>query len=104
MDRWPVRAAVAGAAALAFVVPVFGGRPVLIMIASQAVSTVLMPMLVVLLMILLNRSTAVGDYRNPIALNVGLIVTLLFALLVSYSGALGLADGVREMLSGPLAR
>jgi hypothetical protein len=35
---------------------------------------------------------------------VGLIVTLLFALLVSYSGALGLADGVREMLSGPLAR
>lgn len=103
MDRRPVRAAVAGAAALAFVVPVFGGRPVLIMIASQAVSTVLMPMLVVLLMILLNRSTAVGDYRNPIALNVGLIVTLLFALLVSYSGALGLADGVREMLSAPLA-
>jgi manganese transport protein len=103
MDRWPVRAAVAGAAALAFVVPVFGGRPVLIMIASQAVSTVIMPLLIVLLMILLNRPSAVGDYRNPMALNVGLIITLLFALLVSYSGAVGLAQGVRELLGGPAA-
>jgi len=99
MDRWSVRAAVVAAAALAFVVPVFGGRPVPIMIASQAVSTVIMPVLIVLLIVLLNRSSVVGDYRNPTALNVGLMITLLFALLVSYSGALGLAEGVRELLS-----
>jgi manganese transport protein len=98
MDRWAVRAAVASVALLAFVVPVFGGRPVLIMIASQAVSTVVMPVLILLLMILLNRPAVVGDYRNPMALNVGLIITLLFALLVSYSGALGLAEGVNEIL------
>jgi len=99
MDRPPIRAAVAAVAALAFVVPVFGGRPVLIMIVSQAVSTVIMPLLIVLLMILLNRSSAIGDYRNPMALNVGLVITLLFALLVSYSGALGLAQGIRDLLS-----
>jgi Mn2+/Fe2+ NRAMP family transporter len=98
MDRRPVRAAVASVALLAFVVPVFGGRPVLIMIASQAISTVIMPVLILLLMILLNRSAVVGDYRNPMALNVGLIITLVFALLVSYSGGLGLADGIREIL------
>jgi hypothetical protein len=34
-----------------------------------------------------------------VALNVGLVVTLAFALLVSYSGALGLAGGIREILS-----
>jgi len=99
MDRRPVRVAVVAAALLAFVVPVFGGRPVLIMIASQAVSTVIMPVLILLLMILLNRSAVVGDYKNPVALNVGLVVTLIFALLVSYSGALGLADGIGEILS-----
>jgi manganese transport protein len=86
-------------AALAFVVPVFGGRPVLIMIASQAVRTVIVPLLIVLLMILLNGSIAMGDYRHPMALNVGLVITLLVALLVSYSGALGLAQGIRDLLS-----
>jgi manganese transport protein len=98
MDRATVRVAVAAVASLAFVVPVFGGRPVLIMIASQAVSTVIMPVLILLLMILLNRSAVVGDYRNPMALNIGLIITLVFALVVSYSGALGLVEGVNEIL------
>lgn len=99
MDQRLVRLAVASVASLAFVVPVFGGRPVLIMIASQAVSTVIMPLLIVLLMILLNHSKAIGDYKNPMVLNVGLIITLVFALLVSYSGAVGLADNIREILS-----
>jgi manganese transport protein len=99
MDRPAVRVAVGAAALLAFVVPVFGGRPVLIMIASQAVSTVVMPVLIVLLMVLLNRPRVVGGYTNPRLLNLGLVVTLLFALLVSYSGALGLVDGIREILA-----
>jgi Mn2+/Fe2+ NRAMP family transporter len=103
MDQPAVRLAVGAAALLAFVVPVFGGRPVLIMIASQAVSTVVMPVLIVLLMVLLNRPSVVGDYKNPRLLNLGLVVTLLFALLVSYSGALGLADGLREILASSAA-
>jgi Mn2+/Fe2+ NRAMP family transporter len=57
-----------------------------------------MPVLILLLMILLNRSAVVGDYRNPMALNIGLIITLVFALVVSYSGALGLVEGVNEIL------
>jgi Mn2+/Fe2+ NRAMP family transporter len=103
MDSRPVRVAVGAAALLAFVVPVFGGQPVLIMIGSQAISTVVMPVLILLLMILLNRPSAVGDYRNPPALNLALAVTLLFSLLVSYSGALGLIDGVREILASSAA-
>lgn len=103
MGSRPVRVAVGAAALLAFVVPVFGGQPVLIMIGSQAISTVVMPVLILLLMILLNRPSAVGDYRNSPALNLALAVTLLFSLLVSYSGALGLIDGVREILASTAA-
>jgi Mn2+/Fe2+ NRAMP family transporter len=98
MDRPAVRLAVLCTATLAFTVPVFGGRPVLIMIASQAVSTVIMPLLIVLLLIMLNSSKTVGSYKNPTGLNVGLIITLAFALFVSYSGALGLNDNIREIL------
>ena len=99
MDRRPVRIAVGVAALLSFVVPLTGGRPVLIMIASQTISTMVMPLLIVLILVLLNRPSAVGEYRNPRILNVGLVLTLLFALLVSYSGAVGLVEGVREILA-----
>jgi Mn2+/Fe2+ NRAMP family transporter len=101
MDRQSVRLAVLGVASVAFVVPVFGGRPVLIMIASQAVSTIVMPLLIVLLLIMLNSAKTVGNYNNPMALNIGLIVTLAFALFVSYSGALGLYDNIRDLFTPP---
>jgi Mn2+/Fe2+ NRAMP family transporter len=102
MARPAVRLAVASAALLAFVVPIFGGRPVLVMIVSQAISPVVMPLLIVLLLVLLN-SQSLGkegsDYKNPLALNVGLLLTLAFALLVSYSAVVGLLDSVRDALS-----
>lgn len=103
MERNSVRLAVVGVAALGFIVPLFGGRPVAIMIASQAISTIVMPLLIVLLLIMLNSAKTVGDYKNPMALNLGLIVTLAFALLVSYSGALGLFDSIRNILVAPQA-
>jgi hypothetical protein len=58
-----------------------------------------MPLLIVLLLVMLNSSRTVGGYRNPKALNLGLLMTLAFALLISYSGALGLLDNIREILS-----
>jgi Mn2+/Fe2+ NRAMP family transporter len=85
-----VRLGVAGVAMLAFVVPIFGGRPVLIMIISQAISPIVMPLLIVLLLIMLNSRKIISNYRNPTWLNIGLIVTLAFALFISYSALRGL--------------
>jgi Mn2+/Fe2+ NRAMP family transporter len=99
MNHHLVRLAVVVVASLTFVVPLFGGKPVLVMLASQAISTVVMPLLIVLLLVMLNSSRTVGGYRNPKALNLGLLMTLAFALLISYSGALGLLDNIREILS-----
>ena len=98
MDQPLVRLAVALTASLAFVVPIFGGQPVAIMIASQAISTVIMPLLIILLIILLSRPKVVGGYVTPLALKVGLWITLAFSLLVSYSGVLGLLQSVRDLL------
>jgi len=92
MDRPSIRLAVLLIASLGFVVPVFGGKPVVIMIASQAVSPVVMPLLIVFLFILLNSRKVVGDYRNPFLLNAGLVVTFIFSLFMSYSAVVGLFD------------
>ena len=97
MQRPVVRLAVAAVASLAFVVPIFGGRPVLIMIVSQAISPVIMPLLIVFMLILLNDKTLNSEYKTPIALNVGLLIALSFSLLASYSAVLGLIATVRGM-------
>lgn len=96
MDRPLIRIAVLAAAFLGFIVPVFGGKPVIIMIASQAVSPVVMPLLIIFLFVLLNKKNVVGNYRNPVLLNIGLIVTFVFSLFISYSAVLGLISFLKN--------
>lgn len=96
MQRAPVRVFVLLVALLGFVVPLFGGRPVLIMVASQAVSPVVMPLLIILTLVVLNRRGIVKGYKNPFWLNAALVVTLIFSLLMSYSAVLGLLEFFRS--------
>ncbi len=86
------RAMVVGAALFGLVVPVLGGRPVQIMIASQAVSPVAMPLLALFVLLLLNKEEVCGPDRPSLALNAGLGVTVLFSFymcFVALSGFFG---------------
>ena len=96
MNRPVIRVAVFLAAMLGFVVPVFGGRPVIIMIASQAVSPVVMPLLIIILYLLLNDKKHATTYKNPMLLNIGLGVTFVFSLFMSYSAVIGLMEFIRN--------
>jgi len=96
MDRPSIRIAVLLLASLGFVVPVFGGKPVILMIASQAVSPVVMPLLIILMFILLNDKKYALRYKNPLLLNIGLIVTFIFSLFISYSAVVGLLDFMKN--------
>lgn len=91
-----VRVFVLAVAATGLVVPVFGGRPVVVMIASQAVSPVVMPLVIAIIIYVLNTRHASG-YREERWLNVGLIIALLFSLFISYSAVVGLIDFVRDL-------
>lgn len=98
MDHPYVRAGVLLLAISGFIVPVFGGSPVLLMIASQAISPVIMPLLVILIFVLLNSEKAMGsEYRNPMLLNIGLVVTFIFTLFMSWAGIVGLLDFIAAM-------
>ena len=86
------RAMVVGAALFGLVVPVLGGSPVQIMIASQAVSPVAMPLLALFVLLLLNKEEVCGPDRPSLALNAGLGVTVLFSFymcFVALSGFFG---------------
>lgn len=79
---------------LAFQVPVFGGRPVFLMIASQAFQALLMPMVALGIILLINRTSLVGDQKPSLLLNIGCWATFLFSLIMAYSGLVGLIDMV----------
>lgn len=97
MDRKLVRIAVLIVPLIGLIVPVFGGKPIVIMVASQAFSPVVMPLLIVFVYILLNNKKTVGEYKNPIVLNILLAVTFIFSLFISYSAVVGLVNFLKNI-------
>lgn len=91
MSRRPIRIAVLLIALLGLIVPVFKGNPVIIMIASQAISPVVMPLLILFVFILINKKDVVGNYRNPLIMNMGLGLTFVFSLYMAYTAFIGLS-------------
>ena len=81
---------------LGLVVPQFGGRPVLVMIVSQAFNAVILPITVACIFYLVNRKDLMGDYKNTLLSNIALIAIFLFSLFTSFIGI----KGVWQLLSG----
>lgn len=78
-------------------VPVFGGRPVWIMVASQAFQALLLPVITVPIMVLLNNKEIMGEHRTGVWINIGLWATLIFAVITSYAAVLGLVDTMKDL-------
>lgn len=72
------------------IVPVFGGRPVAIMLASSAFQSTIMPITTLAIIVLINDQKIMGKYRAGRWLNVGLCATLVFAVVTTYLGIVGL--------------
>lgn len=72
------------------IVPIFGGRPVLVMIVSQAMLTLATPLIILLMIVLLNRQAIMGQYKATRRMNVTLAVVFAFSLLMAGIGVVGL--------------
>ncbi len=69
---------------LGLVVPLFGARPVLVMIVSQAFNAVILPVTVACIFYLANRTDLMGAYKNKWPANMFLTVILLFSIFTSF--------------------
>jgi manganese transport protein len=83
---------------LGLTIPVFGGRPVFIMIASQAFQALLMPLVTITIIIFLNRSDVMREHKAGWWLNIGCGATFIFSLVMTYSGIVGLIDMIKDAL------
>jgi len=88
----------ASAILLGLIVPVFGGRPVLIMIASQAFQALLMPLVTIAIIILLNRKSVMKQHKAGLWMNIGCGATFIFSLVMAYSGIVGLIDQIKTIV------
>jgi Mn2+/Fe2+ NRAMP family transporter len=75
---------------LGLIVPIFGGRPVLIMIISQALVALATPVIVLLMIFLLNKGDLMGDHKATPGFNVILSLILLFTVFMAITGIIGI--------------
>lgn len=75
---------------LGLIIPVFGGRPVFIMIASQAFQALLMPLITIAIIILLSKKELIKDAVVGRWLIAGCWATFIFSVVMAYAGFVGL--------------
>ena len=94
MHTLPNRLLVLSVVLIALVVPIFGGRPVSIMLISQALITVATPVILILMWRLLNKKDLMGAHAASMGQNVLMGVIITFALLMAVTGVIGIAGSL----------
>ena len=74
------------------IVPLLGGKPVWILIASQALSPFVMPLITLFIIILLNKSHVMKSHKTAIGMNIALAATFIFNCFMLYVAITGFID------------
>ena len=90
LNSWRNRGIVIFYAALGLIVPVFGGRPVFVLIVAQALTLVATPLVLILMMILINREDLMGKYKAKPVTNIIMVIVSLFTAAMAVVGILGI--------------
>jgi len=77
---------------VALVVPVFGANPIEIQILSQVFNVFVLPIVIIGILLLINNKKVMRDYRTKPWINVGLVLALFFACMISYNGAVAVLE------------
>ncbi len=77
---------------LGLVVPIFNAQPVFVMIISQALNAIILPLTVISIFYLVNRKDLMGEHKAGKVSNIILTLILLFAIFTSVSGIKGVIE------------
>jgi Mn2+/Fe2+ NRAMP family transporter len=75
---------------LGLVVPIFGGRPVFVMILSQAGTLLATPLILILMLLLINRKSLMKEYLATPGRNLIMGLILLFTIFMTIAGIQGM--------------
>lgn len=75
---------------LGLVVPIFGGRPVMVMIISQAMAAIVSPVVLALMLYIYNKKSIMGNNTLGITSNISFGLILLFTIAMALAGLIGI--------------
>lgn len=75
---------------LGLVVPVFGGRPVLVLIIAQAMTVIVTPLILALMLYIYNKRSIMGPNTVGVTSNISLVIILLFTIAMAVAGIIGI--------------
>lgn len=76
---------------LGLVVPIFGGRPVMVMIMSQAMAAIVTPVVLALMLYIYNKKSIMGENRLGLTSNITFGLVLIFTITMAVAGLIGIA-------------
>ena len=76
-------------------VPIFGANPIQAQILTQVFNVFVLPLVILGIIILANNSKLMGPQKAGFALNIGMVLALIFACIISYNGAIAVIDNFR---------
>jgi manganese transport protein len=79
------------------IVPIMGANPVMAQIATQVANVFILPMVIGGIIVLINKKSLMGEQKATWLLNLGLIAAMVFSLVISYTGVLGLREFVANL-------
>ena len=95
MNAWHNRVLVLCVVLMALVVPVFGGRPVFVMLISQALISVATPVILFLMWRLLNKPALMGEYVASRKQNIVLGIIVTFSVIMALTGIVGIVGLIK---------
>lgn len=75
-------------------VPIFGANPINAQILTQVFNVFVLPLVIISIIILLNKSNLMGKYKASVMLNLGMFTSLVFACIISYTGVVAILDSL----------
>lgn len=75
-------------------VPIFGANPIDVQILSQVFNVFILPLVILGIIILINRKELMGAHKAGVLLNIGMVLSLIFACVVSYTGVVAILENL----------
>ena len=73
-------------------VPIFGANPIRAQILTQVFNVFVLPLVIIGILILINKKTLMGVHSAGWVLNIGMMLALIFACIISYNGVVAILE------------
>lgn len=77
---------------IGLIVPIFGANPIKAQILTQVFNVFVLPLVILGIIILTNNRQLMKEYKAGIILNIGMILALIFAVIISFNGAVAVIN------------